>query len=442
MSDLPRGWVWADLADVCTSITDGDHQAPPQVLTGIPFLVIGNIRNHQLDFTHCRHVPPEYFQALQPTRRPQRGDVLYSLVGSYGIPVLIKDDTPFCVQRHIGILRPSPEISSAFLALSMRSRAVFDQATQYATGTAQLTVPLSGLRRIRLPLPPRPEQERIVAAIEEQFSRLDAGIALLERVRQSIERMRGASFSQLYTEALSASSERQMKEVSEFIVDGEHNPPQRVGKGVPYLTSKHIKHGFISTEGASFITEVDFASLRRRYDPRKGDVLVTCVGTLGEVAVVPDGLSFAADRNIAAIRPSAEVLPSFLEASLRSPRLQKVLTAGSGSTAQPHLYLRDLRQLQVPVPALDIQELLISSLRERLAFADRLETDVKGALERSERLRSSILAAAFSGRLVPQDPADEPASALVERITAERASSNGQSPARTWKRGTPREKVV
>ncbi len=192
MNDLPTGWARTELAQVCTSITDGDHQAPPQVPLGIPFLVIGNIRTQQLDFTDCRHVPPEYFESLNPVRRPQKGDVLYSLVGSYGISVLVKDDSPFCVQRHIGILRPSPEISSAFLALALSSPAVFDQATQYATGTAQLTVPLSGLRRIRVPLPPRLEQGRIVAAIEEQFSQLDAGVAALERVRRGLKRLRAA----------------------------------------------------------------------------------------------------------------------------------------------------------------------------------------------------------------------------------------------------------
>src|SRR6266516_947793 len=118
MSQLPKGWVWTDLAQICNSITDGDHQPPPQVQEGIPFLVIGNVRNHLLDFRKCRHVPLEYFESLSTIRRPQKGDVLYTLVGSYGIPVLVKDDTPFCVQRHIGILRPSPVIDPMFLALA------------------------------------------------------------------------------------------------------------------------------------------------------------------------------------------------------------------------------------------------------------------------------------------------------------------------------------
>jgi hypothetical protein len=441
MNELSVGWAWAELAQVCRSITDGDHQPPPQVSSGVPFLVIGNIRNHALDFTKCRHVPLEYYESLSPIRRPRKGDVLYSLVGSYGIPVLVTDDTPFCVQRHIGILRPSPEISSAFLALALRDRAVFDQASQYATGTAQLTVPLSGLRRIHIPLPPRREQDRIVGAIGEQFPRLDAGIAALETVLQGLGRMRAVSHRQTYDRALLQSQRRPLREVCEFIVDGDHNPPKRTGEGIPYLTAKHVKHGHVSTDGTSFISQNDFTLLRRRYDPRKGDVLVTCVGTLGEVAVVPEGLIFAADRNLAAIRPMSHVMPSFLEALLRSPSLQKVLTAGSGSTAQPHLYLRDLRELQVPIPSPEMQGLLVASLREQLTFADRLEADVKVALARSERLRVSILAAAFSGKLVGQVDGEESALILLKRIAAERESSDDRMPARTRKPRVPQEEV-
>src|SRR6266487_2092684 len=124
MSDLPAGWVWTNLAQVCTSITDGDHQPPPQAPEGIPFLVIGNIRNQVLDFTNCRYVSTHYFESLSLIRRPKKSDVLYTLVGSYGISVLVRDDRPFCVQRHIGIVRPSQEISASFLALALSTRAV------------------------------------------------------------------------------------------------------------------------------------------------------------------------------------------------------------------------------------------------------------------------------------------------------------------------------
>jgi type I restriction enzyme, S subunit len=164
---LSRGWTWGRIEDLFTSVTDGDHLPPPKTSTGVPFLVIGNVRNQQVDFSGCRHVSEDYYKALDDIRRPQKGDVLYTLVGSYGIAILVTENRPFCVQRHIGILRPSKCIDTAFVVRALESQLVFDQATECATGIAQKTVPLSGLRRMLIPVPPRSEQHRIVAAVDE-----------------------------------------------------------------------------------------------------------------------------------------------------------------------------------------------------------------------------------------------------------------------------------
>jgi type I restriction enzyme, S subunit len=163
---LPDGWTWHDIQEVCDSVTDGDHQPPPKAESGVPFLVIGNVRSGTIDFAGSRHVPQDYYDSLRATRQPRKDDVLYTLVGSYGIPVLVTDDRPFCVQRHIGILRPSKIVDPAFLAVVMASSSVLAQARACATGTAQMTVPLSGLRRIQVPIPPVGEQRRIVAKLD------------------------------------------------------------------------------------------------------------------------------------------------------------------------------------------------------------------------------------------------------------------------------------
>jgi type I restriction enzyme S subunit len=93
--------------------------------------------------------------------------VLYTLVGSFGIPVVVRDSREFCVQRHIGILRPSDLLDVSFLALALESKSIFDQAAACATGIAQKTVPLSGLRAIEILLPPIEEQRRIVSRVNE-----------------------------------------------------------------------------------------------------------------------------------------------------------------------------------------------------------------------------------------------------------------------------------
>ena len=187
--NVSPGWVIGSLQSVCVSIADGDHLPPPKTESGIPFLVIGNIRSQTTDFVGSRFVSPEYYEALDPVRRPRRGDLLYTLVGSYGIPVVVRDDRPFCVQRHIGILRPSELVDVGFLAVAMESDLAFTQATACATGVAQKTVPLSGLRRLLIPLPPLAEQHRIVAKVEELMTIcnwLETNLAKSDETRSSL----------------------------------------------------------------------------------------------------------------------------------------------------------------------------------------------------------------------------------------------------------------
>jgi type I restriction enzyme S subunit len=196
---LPFGWTWADLQSVCISITDGDHLPPPKVDKGVPFLVISDVRSKTINYSSERHVPRAYYEDLDSIRQPKSGDLLYTLVGSFGIPVQVLDDREFCVQRHIGILRPSQSVLVAFLARIMESEFVFRQADACATGIAQKTVPLSGLRRLAIPLPPLAEQLRIVTKVDELMAlcdRLEAARAEREAVR---DRLVAASLARLDT---------------------------------------------------------------------------------------------------------------------------------------------------------------------------------------------------------------------------------------------------
>lgn len=173
--DLPYGWEWICAADVCVVITDGDYQAPPKAESGVPFLVIGDVRDGAVGLgSATRFVPLEYFNALDWGKRPLQGDILYTTVGSLGIPVPVVQQQAFCFQRHIALLRPGLAELQAYITLALRSRLAFDQAASGATGIAQKTVPLSVLRRLRLPLPPLAEQSRIVARVEELMRLCDA----------------------------------------------------------------------------------------------------------------------------------------------------------------------------------------------------------------------------------------------------------------------------
>lgn len=184
-----ESWEDASLDSVCKSIYDGDHMPPPKSDTGIPFLVISNVNTGFISFEKCRFVPEEYYDALSETRTPEMGDILYTIVGSYGIPVMVDTDKKFCFQRHMALLKPS-NIYNRFLWRQLQTQSFFEQATSIATGTAQLTVPIKGLRKLIIKCPSLPEQHEIVRLIDDLLARERAAQQAAEQALASIDLMK------------------------------------------------------------------------------------------------------------------------------------------------------------------------------------------------------------------------------------------------------------
>lgn len=184
-------WNTVKLADVCKSISDGDHQAPPKSETGIPFVTISNITStNKFDFRNTMHVPQDYYERLDGKRRPQVGDVLYSVVGSFGIPVLMTEEQKFVFQRHIAILRPDGvKVVPAFLYYTMLNRDFYMKADAVALGAAQRTVSLTALREMEIQLPDYDTQKKVVNVLrpyDELIENNQKQIKLLEEAAQRL----------------------------------------------------------------------------------------------------------------------------------------------------------------------------------------------------------------------------------------------------------------
>jgi type I restriction enzyme S subunit len=184
-------WKIFEIKDLCYSITDGDHQAPPQVEIGVPFLVISNVSKGYIDFKKVtRFVSPEYYANLKETRRPRKNDILYTVTGSFGISLLIENEQEFCFQRHIAILKPNTEIIlPEYLNIFLQSSSALTQAKNVATGTAQLTVPLNGLRMFVMNLPPLHEQQEIVSRVENLFSKAYVIKTQYDALKEKIDKL-------------------------------------------------------------------------------------------------------------------------------------------------------------------------------------------------------------------------------------------------------------
>lgn len=183
-------WEIKKLSDCCTSIADGNHQAPPKAVFGVPFVTISNINTYnQFDFTDTMFVPQEYYDQLDSKRKAQKGDILYSVVGSFGIPVYMKETVPFVFQRHIAILRSNDAILPQFLYYTMLNRDFYMMADAAALGAAQRTVSLTALRNMKISVPPMDVQAKIVdtlSAYDDLIENNQKQIKLLEEAAQRL----------------------------------------------------------------------------------------------------------------------------------------------------------------------------------------------------------------------------------------------------------------
>ena len=192
------------LSDLATDITDGDHMPPPKSETGVPFITIGNIQKdtRQIDFSDTFKVPREYFDGLKANKKPQAGDVLYTVTGSFGIPVLVEGSEEFCFQRHIGLVRPKASISSHWLYYLLMSPQIFKQADDGATGTAQKTVSLKLLRGFQVPRITPEQQLSDVAKLDALTAETQRLEALYQRKLEALDELKQSLLHQAFSGAL------------------------------------------------------------------------------------------------------------------------------------------------------------------------------------------------------------------------------------------------
>ena len=182
-------WNMITLGECCTSITDGDHQSMPVSETGIPFIIISNIRNNTIDFSNTRYVPLSYYDSLDQSRKPQPGDIIYTVKGSFGIPVYVNADFPFTFQRDIAILKCNNSIDSQYLFQVMRSSWFYKIADQLAIGSAQRAITLKTLRNMQIPVPNIVIQRKIASILSAYDTLIENNqkqIKLLEEAAQRL----------------------------------------------------------------------------------------------------------------------------------------------------------------------------------------------------------------------------------------------------------------
>ncbi len=167
----PKGPV-GTLEEVCNKITDGTHISPKWSTQGVPFLFVSNIKNCEINFDTKQFIPDEEYCRLTKNNPIEIGDILYTVVGSYGKPAMVRDNRKFAFQRHIAHIKPKKTISSEYLESMLSTKAILQQADQVVTGIAQKTLILKELRKLRIIIPTYDQQKKFVEQKESIMKQL------------------------------------------------------------------------------------------------------------------------------------------------------------------------------------------------------------------------------------------------------------------------------
>lgn len=429
MSHISKFWIEAKLSDVCSK---GQYGWTTKAASSgnVRFLRTTDITKASLNWVnvpYCEKAPENLGAYLI-----EKNDLLISRAGSVGYSYLVSqipESTVFA--SYLIRFRPNNAIVPKYLAWFLKSFNYWNQISDASAGVAVMNVNATQLAEIKVPLAPLNEQKRIADKLDTLMAAVDACRARLDKVPLLIKRFRQSVLAAATTGALSEDwreahgvkfekwLEPSLEELCIKITDGEHISPTLTESGIPLVSAKDVREWGVDLSDTKFVSSEFSKVSRKRCKPELNDVLVVSRGaTVGRTCLVTFDKEFCLMGSVLLFKPAIDkIVAKYLGIFLRSPLGLDRLTGASGASAQAAIYIRDTKKLLVSLPSIDEQAEIVRRVEALFTIADKLETSLATARKRVEQLTPAILAQAFRGELVAQDPNDEPASALLARIT-------------------------
>ncbi len=438
---LPEGWVKSELDNILLTIIGGGtpSKAIPEYYQGdIPWMSVKDMNKHTLTDT-INHITNDAVENSSTNIIPAGTPIIATRM-SLGKIVTASFDS--AINQDLKALFLSSGVERNFFIHWYRSQAQLIESL--GTGTTVKGIRLEVLKALSINLPPFFEQKIIAEKLDTLLAQVDSTKARLEQIPQILKRFRQVVLAAIVNGKLSTNTEQwkvySLKNLCVSISDGDHQAPPKSETGIPFLVISDVNKGKINLENVSrWVPESYYLALKEIRKPSLNDILYTVTGSFGIPVVVNTTKPFCFQRHIAIIKPNSNLINyRFLLFYLESPQIFKHASDVATGTAQKTVSLSSLRNFELSVPSLKEQAVIVHRVEQLFAYADTIEKQVNNALTRVNNLTQSILAKAFRGELTAQWRAENPslisgensATALLERIKAERAASSGKKSSR------------
>lgn len=255
------------------------------------------------------------------------------------------------------------------------------------------------LENIEMNVPPLDEQSRIVARIEELFSKLDKAVDTLKTTKEQLEVYRQAVLVDAFRVATN-STHLKIGYVCAKIVDCPHSTPKWEKNGKLCLRTTNFKRGYLDLQSPNYVSEETFNDRNRRIIPQPGDVLYSREGSvLGIACTIPSNVYPCLGQRMMLLRSGEKLNNRYLMHYLNSPMVTNHVIATKGGTGSPHINVGDIKEFQIPIPSLEEQSNIVCQIEEQLSSCDNVEKTVDAILTQADAMRQSILKQAFEGTL-------------------------------------------
>ena len=417
--EVPKGWVWTTLPELCTiPITDGTHKTP--IYTdkehGVPFISSKDVTSQRINWNNIKYITRELHEELHKRIAPQKNDILLAKNGTTGVAAIVEDTRVFDIYVTLAVIRPSQNICPQYLYQVINSNFCKEQFNSRLTGIGLPNLHLVDIKKTMIPLPPISEQKRIVTEIEHWF-------VWIEQIRQSktdLQDVIKQTKSKILDLAIHGKLVPQdpsdepasellkhinpkaeitcdnaqyrkipknwcackLVDICSFLSRGKSPKYSEEDKTYPVFAQKcNLKDGGVSLEQAKFLDPSTINKWNEVYKLQTGDILVNSTGTgtagrtrlfntncLGNYPfVVPDS-------HVSVVRVLKSICPQYVYAYISSDSIQQYMEENlAGSTNQKELYIGVLENMHIFLPPLAEQYRIVAKIEKLFSSLDNIQ---------------------------------------------------------------------
>jgi type I restriction enzyme S subunit len=396
---VKAGWGISKLGEV-SAINYGYTESASSEPVGPRFLRITDIQDDNVDWDtvpYCKLESKELSKYELVS-----GDIVFARTGATtGKSFLVMDPPKAVFASYLIRLRLlDKKLLPEFVSLFFQTGEYWQAIKDGSSGSAQGGFNATKLGALSIPVPPLPEQRRIVGILDEAFEGIASAKANAEKNLQNARALFESQLQSVFTRYGDGWLSRHLKDVCEKITDGTHQTPTYFDSGVLFLSSRNVTSGRIDWDNIKYIDTKQHLEMHRRVAPRLNDILLAKNGTTGVAALVDRDLTFDIYVSLALLRAKDEVLPQFLLHFVNSPVAKQQFNKRLKGIGVPNLHLEEIREVEIAFPkSLAEQKTIVTKLDSLREETDRLASIYQQKLAALDELKKSLLHQAFSGEL-------------------------------------------